>query len=967
MPGIPGIGDLETAVDLDAASSLEAPRREAPPLERGGTVGRYVVLDRIGSGGMGVVYAAYDPELDRKLALKLLLPELPGRGQVSEGHGSRLLREAQAMAKLSHPNVVTVHDVSNEDGRICIAMEFVEGGSLRQWMTEKPRGWREVLAMFEGAARGLAAAHAQGIVHRDFKPDNVMVDRHGRARVMDFGLARMSGSLPVLEPADLKAHARTSASDVELTQIGAVMGTPAYMSPEQFLGAATDGRSDQFGFCVALWEGLYGSRPHRGETFNDLALRISTGELETPTRSDVPTWVRNVVARGLRPDPAERWPSMEALLDALHRDPTRWRRRAAVAGGVGLLALGGLALHVGSRRATQAECERASREIERVWNDERAAEIEQAFAATQVVHASTTFAKTRPWLDTWAQRWSETHEAACLATVLEGERQPQLHTLTQQCLGDRELALEVLLESFATPSEGVVSSAVDAAAALPEIASCMDDAWLRRQPPRPEDAAEAARALEVRRLLARSEVLFADFDYTGAAELGRTALAAIESLSGRTLEARAQAILGTSLLNLGSYEDAAHELEAAYLTGLRRRDLEPATDAAVAMMQLLGARLRRHDEALHWGRLADVTAELVGDESFRLAERREVRGDVLLDRGDYDEAIADFEEALRIRLELLGEQHPFAAASRSVLSQAYLRAGRYEDAQAQARQAAQALAEAIGPLHPNTARARLNLADVLMARQQHAAAEAEIRASLEVLAVTVAPGDPVLATAHNNLGSVLAAQGRPEEALVELREALRLLRGVLGADHPNLGLILGNIATLLERLGRTTEAAAAAREAVQTFEKTTGAEHPQATQLRINWTDHLVAAGKLDEAETVLREGLVATEKAVGADDPRAASYDHALGVMLANAGRSAEARALLEIAWAIREQAEVEPLYRANTAWALARLLADDPARARTLALTARELFAGLQQTDELKAVDAWLAGTASGAKPQP
>jgi tetratricopeptide (TPR) repeat protein len=236
-----------------------------------------------------------------------------------------------------------------------------------------------------------------------------------------------------------------------------------------------------------------------------------------------------------------------------------------------------------------------------------------------------------------------------------------------------------------------------------------------------------------------------------------------------------------------------------------------------------------------------------------------------------------------------------------------------------------------------------------------------------VLAVTVAPGDPVLATAHNNLGSVLAAQGRPEEALVELREALRLLRGVLGADHPNLGLILGNIATLLERLGRTTEAAAAAREAVQTFEKTTGAEHPQATQLRINWTDHLVAAGKLDEAETVLREGLVATEKAVGADDPRAASYDHALGVMLANAGRSAEARALLEIAWAIREQAEVEPLYRANTAWALARLLADDPARARTLALTARELFAGLQQTDELKAVDAWLAGTASGAKPQP
>jgi eukaryotic-like serine/threonine-protein kinase len=310
---------------------------------RGGTIGRYLVLSPVGTGAMGVVLAAYDPELDRKIALKLLKP----RGSALRRARERLQREAQALAKLGHPNVVAVYDVGVHDEQLFIAMEFVEGQTLGAWMAAAPavstgggvgtspkapppaRPWREVLEVFVQAGRGLAAAHDAGLVHRDFKPDNVMLSRDGRVRVMDFGLARVDD--------DASDSRRTTDVVGSLTQTGALLGTPAYMPLEQFGGGLVDARSDQFSFCVALHEALYGERPFVGETIGELMGGLLEGAVRVPTRgAAVPGWVRVVVLRGLATKPEDRFPSMPALLSALAADPVARRRRIALRLGLGL-------------------------------------------------------------------------------------------------------------------------------------------------------------------------------------------------------------------------------------------------------------------------------------------------------------------------------------------------------------------------------------------------------------------------------------------------------------------------------------------------------------------------------------------------------------------------------------------------------------------------------------------------------
>ena len=310
-------------------------------LEPGARIGRYLILERVGSGSMGVVYGAYDPELDRKIALKLLRGGQPGQDEVVAR--ARLLREAQAMARLAHPNVVVVHDVGVYGGQVFLAMEFLGGGTLRSWLASAPRTSRDVLAVFIAAGRGLMAAHAAGLVHRDFKPENVLLDKEGRPRVVDFGLARDANTSD-RESGEATATAETMAALISsssnpgghldtLTRTGALVGTPAYMAPEQILAEATSERTDQFSFCVALYESLYGERPFTGESLLQLLHNVSRGNL-APVSEDheVPAWIRRALVRGLRSEPRERWHSMAALMTALEDDPADRHRRWFLSG-----------------------------------------------------------------------------------------------------------------------------------------------------------------------------------------------------------------------------------------------------------------------------------------------------------------------------------------------------------------------------------------------------------------------------------------------------------------------------------------------------------------------------------------------------------------------------------------------------------------------------------------------------------
>ncbi|MEX1363848.1 MAG: serine/threonine-protein kinase [Nannocystaceae bacterium] len=321
-----------TAADPSLSPSLE-PTLIAeqtcpePRLAPGTKVGPYVVSLRVGAGAMGEVYAAHDPRLDRPVALKLLRRR--ARTNTRGNGAARLLREGQALARLSHPNVVPVYDMGTVRDRVYVAMELVEGATLRRWARAQVRPWREVLAVMLEAGEGLAAAHRAGMVHRDFKPDNVLVDSRGHARVMDFGLARG------LRRAKPPSHRDPRDLELTLTRSGAVMGTPSYMSPEQHSGHRVDARSDQFSFCVALYELLYGVRPFLGPSVVALARQKWHEQVRDPRRGplpcrgrDVPRWLHRAVVRGLHPDPDQRWPSMDVLLEALAPDrqpPQRWR------------------------------------------------------------------------------------------------------------------------------------------------------------------------------------------------------------------------------------------------------------------------------------------------------------------------------------------------------------------------------------------------------------------------------------------------------------------------------------------------------------------------------------------------------------------------------------------------------------------------------------------------------------------
>src|SRR5450432_326922 len=510
----------------------------AGALPRGASIGRYVVLGLVGRGGMGEVYGAYDPELDRKVAVKLLRVK-PGNGvTLSEGR-QRTLREAQAIARLSHPNVVVVYDVGTFEDKVFIAMEFVEGHTLTYWLESQRRTWQEILKVFVAAGRGLAAAHDKGLVHRDFKPDNVMVGSDNQVRVMDFGLARQASDKPPVRPspgpiplpiavalpegerdtvvvpidgsgaeAMMKGSgARSGAFDMHLTRTGAMMGTPTYMAPEQFRGQATDARTDQFSFCVSLYDALYGERPFAGDGINALATNVIRGDVSNaPANARVPVWLRKILLRGLRPASTERWPSMEDLIDALGKNPTAKRRNWAIVCGatlaVAALAVGVRPLLTENRRI----CLAGPDKLAGVWDltapggieAPRQAQIHQAFLATGKSYAPDVFATVSAALTGYAQRWAAMYKETCEATQVRGEQSAEVLDLRMSCLQERRDGLRALTDVFSQATGEVVENAVGAADSLATLERCADVPLLRAVVKPPEDPATRAKVGDLR-------------------------------------------------------------------------------------------------------------------------------------------------------------------------------------------------------------------------------------------------------------------------------------------------------------------------------------------------------------------------------------------------------------------------------------------------------------------------------------
>ncbi|EDM78180.1 serine/threonine kinase family protein [Plesiocystis pacifica SIR-1] len=812
------MSSLETTVTID--SSTARGTQPTPGIIDGqslpnvaGKLDKFSILRKIGAGGMGEVYAAYDDHLGRKVAIKLLHADLGI-------YNSRFTREAQGLARLNHPNVVQVYELGVFRGKLFIVMEFVAGVTLKHWIRAQRHTRPEILEVFIAAGRGLAAAHDANLVHRDFKPDNVMVGNDGRVRVMDFGLVHEDGESddePEFETSDhgerIELSRARSALNVELTTPGSLLGTPAYMAPEQHLGLATDARSDQFSFCVTLWEALYGSRPFKGDTLAEIVESVTKHQLAEPPRSaDVPTWLRAVVERGLAHEPDERWPSMAELLAALEQDPTRRRRWLLTGvGSVALAALGVFANHlrVENKRETarseiaaateerEARCAAEAGTIDEVWNQRARETIRGALLATEHRSAESVWELTGPSLDEYAAAWATTRGEVCLTGALERELgsgardlyrraamdlpEPPLPLSSEQaelariCLDERQVALTSLVTALeSTQDAGGVLLALNAVAKLPSITDCVDPVVLASSVRLPSDPAIHSEVTKLRQRIVAIESHHSIGDNESARAEAEAVLADAQRVGFEPLTAEAHYWVGWLDLKLGNLERAAEHLEDALFLGGRSH--EPVTLRAASSLVFLHTEHKRdYDAALRWGRLGQLFADLT-EAHDGLAEAKLLSdiGTVYSKQQEQDQSIEYFTKALQIYESRLPPGHPDLALILNNLGMDHYQREDYDNALNYHRRALDLRQQSLPPGHSDIGVTRYNLGLVYERQKAHTLAVESYTAALDIWEAGYANQRGTIALIANSLGRAQLAAGSLDEAEKQLERALEL-------------------------------------------------------------------------------------------------------------------------------------------------------------------------------------------------
>jgi hypothetical protein len=804
-------------------------------LERGATFGRYTILSLIGSGGMGDVYAAYDPELDRKVALKLI----GALGAQDERAHARLLREAKSAAKLSHANVVVVHDAGTYLERVFVAMEFVDGLTIKDWLAAARRSRAEILAVYIAAARGLAAAHAAGLVHRDFKPHNVMVGKDaGEVRVMDFGLAQ-----EIASPQDERAEGPTAATGAGddlaagLTRTGELVGTPLYMAPEQFQGQRTDARTDQFSFCVALYQSLYGEPPFgKKVTLEELIPDVLAGRVRPPpAKHDVPTWLRRVLLRGLSVDPAARWPSMAAVIQALEQDPARKRRRRATTAGVVLLAAVASAAIVRGSGRSQTLCLGGPAHLEGVWEPPGAAArprrdaLRDAFAAASPTTGAETWAHVEPLLDRYAAGWLGAYRDACEATHARGEQSAQTLDLRMSCLEGRRTSLAALTNIFAAPDEAVLANAVDAANRLPAIDRCGDLKLLRAPVEPPRDEAQRLRVEALRKRAAEAKALGDTGRYRVAHDLTEKITAEARALDYRPVLAEALILEGELEDRMLATLDSARALEEGVWLALAVHADDVAFEAAAYLTSVVGYTLARHEEGWRWSRLAHATADRLGQgHDVLLAWLYQGEANIKQQEHDLPGSIALARRALALKEEALPPDHPDIGISLLNLANALTMAGQPQQALASIERTAAIFERAYGRQHFEYGHALDSKGEVLLALGRAPEAEPILREATLRWEKAVGPKNVTLAFPLTNLGRALVALNRPADAIEPLRRSV-VLRETHEGDPNELASSRFELARALRGAGRdAAEAGALAGKAREAFARAATAGDPEA-------------------------------------------------------------------------------------------------------------------------------------------
>jgi len=823
-------------------------------------IGKFELGKRLGIGAMGVVYQGRDPELARTVAIKLLL---------DRGPASELRREAQALARLRHPNVVAVHEIGAWRELPFVAMEHVDGVTVREWLAIKERDWHDVIAVFAGAGRGLAAAHDADLVHRDFKPDNVLVDRRGDARVVDFGLARI---------VDDVTGVRVSGSATARGTIGAVAGTPAYMAPEVQGGAPATALSDQYSFGVALHEALAKKR--------DRSAKLA----------GVPRGVASAIEKCLAKDPKARFADMHEVVDAI--DPTGKSVLPVFAAALALPITAILVVYVfagrGDRDGVRAPvidpCASASAPISAVWNPQRASAIGQAFAGTKLAYAGAAAESSGEIIGGYVSRWGDAAARACRAPS----------AMRAACLDDRRRELAALVERFATADERTVEKAVAAASALPAVEICDETGELAERVPPPQDPAVAAKIATLRDRLATARIEV----YAGHAKDVMPELRALatesDGIAYAPLAAEAHLVLGLAAIGAAEHEAAVPALERAYREGLAGRHDPVAADAAIKLANLLGDVQGKVPEGRRWLADAEALVRRTGSAHELVAWHHNVTGNVEQTAGNYDVALAAFARAEAAWRESRGDHRIDIAGAVLNAGNTLVAQGKSTEALPMFREAVATWTSALGPDHPLV---QLGTTSLTSALRDLGRFEDALALDTEVLRkerARVGDEHPDVAFARGTLANDLRGLGKFTEALDEYRLARAVFAAKLGADHRIVAATDGNIGGVLVALGRYAEAEPALLAALAGKEKR-GPKHPSLISTLDALGNLELRRGKPAAAKRHFQRSFEIGEVALGPDSPDLADSISGLGEVALVERRPETARALLERALALR------------------------------------------------------------------
>lgn len=773
------------------SSDPDAPATLAGVLPRGTMIGPFEIERPLDAGGMGLVYIARDPRLDRAIAIKAVRD---GRAP-----SDKLLHEARAMAQLSHPNIVAVHDVIEAHGQIFLAMELVVGRSVRQWLDVEKPDWRAIVAVFLAAGEGLAATHAAGIVHGDVKPANMLYGDDGRVRLSDFGLA--SGA----DPDD-----------------GQPRGTPAYMAPAQRRGVPCDAAGDQYAFCAGLHEALFGALPGSA----------------APRASRVPRSVRRVLARGLANDPGQRYASMEVLLRALRRAAARrWRLLAAAA--VAVAAIGVVAYATGGRRIAARMCEASSANLASPWGELQRFQLRASFATTRLSYASQIRERVEDNLDRWTAEFDRVRTEACEPGWFATEPAPQLAG-ELACLEDRARDVRALTNVF--------SDAVDAATVLRAVPATeqLDSPATCAAPPRSPAPSAVAPALA--QLADRSARVFALLNAGRPREalpLARELVTAADATEDLRARGAARVSLGRTLVAVSEYEPG----RTALLEGIRfaelARDDRLRVQAWVNLV-MLQYQQGHYEEALTLEKLAIGAAESLGD-VYLETELMIVAATSLAQLGKPAEALPMFEHAVELRRGAYGDRSSRTAEVLTALGNAYAMKGDL-DAGTRAHALAIEIAEAtLGASHPDVGTMHGNLGDDYLYGLRAEPARAELAKAVKILAAAQGPDSRQVAGTTTDLGLALLELGQPEAAL-DAFERAEVTWTKVAPNHPgHAESMLGrNLAR--EALGRPIDLSELEAALV------IGAQLPPFERARIQFA--LARAGSADRAGPMITQAL---------------------------------------------------------------------------------------------------------------